>query len=354
MKDLLRFIYKISISILILIGVFWGKRNNEKVCFCGAFKGSIGGPLVKSKLLIDKFGQSYLNFGILYTLSGMPYVSPRVLRIAKRKNIPIVHNQNGVFYEGWYGHGWQDRNKEMAAIYQKADIILFQSKFSQSSAIKFLGKPNGTEHIIYNAVDTNLFVPRVAKNKQEGLTFLVGSKNDNDFGRLRGAVIGLKFALNSGLNCNLVIAGPASKAVKVKLHTLTCKLGLNEKIKVFGSYNRLTAPTIFGNADAFITLDYNDNCPNKVLEALSCGLPVIYSDTGGTPELVSSDCGVSLSCRNSWDKVFYPEESIVGPAMVEVSEKLGEMSYMSRQRALEKFDTKIWFQKHEQIFREFS
>ena len=103
---------------------------------------------------------------------------------------------------------------------------------------------------------------------------------------------------------------------------------------------------IFGNADAFITLNYNDNCPNKVLEALSCGLPVIYSDTGGTPELVSSDCGVS-SCRNSREEVFYPEESIVGPAMVEVSEKLEEMSYMSRKRALQKFDTKIWFQKHE-------
>ena len=62
MKDLLRFIYKISISILILIGLFWGKRNNGKVCFCGAFKGSKGGPLVKSNLLIDKFGQSYLSF----------------------------------------------------------------------------------------------------------------------------------------------------------------------------------------------------------------------------------------------------------------------------------------------------
>ena len=37
---------------------------------------------------------------------------------------------------------------------------------------------------------------------------------------------------------------------------------------------------------------HNDPCPNTVLEALSCALPVVYSNTGGVPELVGPDCGV--------------------------------------------------------------
>jgi glycosyltransferase involved in cell wall biosynthesis len=30
-----------------------------------------------------------------------------------------------------------------------------------------------------------------------------------------------------------------------------------------------------------------DACSNTVLEAQSCGLPILYSNTGGTPEIVS-------------------------------------------------------------------
>ncbi|MCA9407785.1 MAG: glycosyltransferase, partial [Candidatus Omnitrophica bacterium] len=39
-----------------------------------------------------------------------------------------------------------------------------------------------------------------------------------------------------------------------------------------------------------------DNCPNVVLEALSCGLPVIYHESGGTGE-IAQPYGVALSKR---------------------------------------------------------
>jgi glycosyltransferase involved in cell wall biosynthesis len=38
--------------------------------------------------------------------------------------------------------------------------------------------------------------------------------------------------------------------------------------------------------DVFITASRNDPCSNSVIEALSCGLPVIYLNSGGHPELV--------------------------------------------------------------------
>ena len=40
--------------------------------------------------------------------------------------------------------------------------------------------------------------------------------------------------------------------------------------------------------DIFITATENDTCSNSLLEALSCGLPVIGFDSGGTTELISS------------------------------------------------------------------
>ena len=103
---------------------------------------------------------------------------------------------------------------------------------------------------------------------------------------------------------------------------------MTERIQFLGPYTRIAAPLIFQSADAYISLNYNDSCPNCVLEALACGLPVIYSDSGGTPELVSKHCGVPLACEKSWEVQCYPEDRLVGPAMV-VSENVEKMSLMS-------------------------
>ncbi len=38
--------------------------------------------------------------------------------------------------------------------------------------------------------------------------------------------------------------------------------------------------------DVYITASQNDPCSNAVIEALACGLPVVYRNDGGHPELV--------------------------------------------------------------------
>ncbi len=40
------------------------------------------------------------------------------------------------------------------------------------------------------------------------------------------------------------------------------------------------------SSDVLLFPSINDYCPNTVLEAMSSGLPVLYHDSGGTPELV--------------------------------------------------------------------
>jgi glycosyltransferase involved in cell wall biosynthesis len=38
--------------------------------------------------------------------------------------------------------------------------------------------------------------------------------------------------------------------------------------------------------DIYITASKNDPCSNSLIEALSCGLPAIYLQSGGHPEIV--------------------------------------------------------------------
>ncbi len=355
-KIVLRSFYRLGLGVHIFITTINRKgikKSRVKVFFGGARSGDYGGPLVKVKRLKDEFSEYFLNYNLLYVLSNAPYLPEYSYKLIKKKNIPIVFNQNGVFYEAWYQGNWQRENARMSVPYHLANYVFYQSQFCKKSANKYLGMREGDSEILYNAVNTDFFMPNknsLYKKNNQFIFLLSGRTNRHLFYRVESTLRGLAAAITQGLDAKLIISGGLDTDIIKLSKELINKLKLTNLVEFTGPYKQEEAPSIYNRANAYILTTHNDACPNTVIEALSCGLPVLYSDTGGIPELVGKEAGVALQCNESWEKSQAPDVKSICDGMLAIVDQHDKMSVSARNRAVEKFDIKHWINRHKLIF----
>jgi glycosyltransferase involved in cell wall biosynthesis len=65
----------------------------------------------------------------------------------------------------------------------------------------------------------------------------------------------------------------------------------NPSIQWLGLVSTDNIPKLDRSAHILYSGDPNPACPNAVIEALACGLPVVAFDTGALPEIVTGDAG---------------------------------------------------------------
>lgn len=74
---------------------------------------------------------------------------------------------------------------------------------------------------------------------------------------------------------------------------------ISHRIFLPGALTRAEVAEWMCSADVFCLPSYAEGCPNVIIEALSCGVPVVASNIGGIPDLVDRHCGILIPPRNS-------------------------------------------------------
>jgi glycosyltransferase involved in cell wall biosynthesis len=315
------------------------------------------GGLVKLGLLSRYFPNRLDRFNILYLISSaLPTHAVAISAAARRGGARLVVNQNGVAYPAWHGEGWERTNQPMKEILLQADYVLYQSAFCKQSADRYLGERNDRYEILYNSVDTDYFIPLALRNRHQNVpVYLLLAGSHWEWYRVETSILTLRELRNQGVDARLVIAGnffwdSDTAAAREAVQVFIRRCNLTDAVTIHGPYTQEEAPDLFRQCHILLHTKYNDPCPTLVVEAMACGLPVVYSASGGVPELVGDEGGIGVEAPLDWEQNHAPSPELLATAVKAVMENYESYARQARQRAVRRFGHQQWIQRHRQVF----
>lgn len=225
--------------------------------------------------------------------------------IEDHSNLPgknLYQRLDGIYFNTDFNYNLQNSN--ILKTYQKAQGVIFQSKFSEKLVTSFFGShPNTT--IIYNGVDLDTInkvglLQNSVIDRYETVWSCAAAWRPHK--RLRENV--KYFLEHKGENDCLVIAGKPDYLHK------------DPNIFYVGelSYEKLLS--LYKRSKHFIHLGWLDNCPNVVVDARACGSQIICCSAGGTQEIAGLDATV---IEDDWN--FKPTK-LYDPPLLDFSKKI--------------------------------
>jgi glycosyltransferase involved in cell wall biosynthesis len=219
------------------------------------------------------------------------------LQAARRRGTPIVQRLDGI---NWLHRKtntgplhWlrAERNNRILAHIRKrlATKIVYQSHFVEDWWLRQYGA-GPASRVIHNGVDLNQFTPNGPETQPTDRVRVLMVEGS----LLGGYELGLQSAVGlvSELEklqpkpVELVVAGKVGEAQKAKWTGKT-----KTPITWVGVLPNEELPALNRSAHMLYSSDINAACPNSVVEALACGLPVLAFDTGALAELVTPTAG---------------------------------------------------------------
>jgi glycosyltransferase involved in cell wall biosynthesis len=93
-----------------------------------------------------------------------------------------------------------------------------------------------------------------------------------------------------------------------------CKIVKDEKLeKYIYMKGRVTTDTVnemLQTADIFCLPSLKESGGTSILEAMSCGLPVITTNCGGPSVSVTEECGIKIDARNSTEYILSLKDAL--------------------------------------------
>ena len=282
-----------------------GKSNGKRrICLIPNVTGvggmvSFRGKLVKG--LIER------GIGISYELADTPYEAILViggtrnlagLWRAKHRGVRVVQRLDGMnwihrkrptgikhYLRAEYG------NLILSIIRARlTDRIVYQSDFSRQWWERVYGITRVPWQVVFNGVDLERYSPEGPGTPPEDhirLLLIEGSFRGGYEIEVETAVSLAEKLYNAhSRNVEIMVVGRITSTFQQEWEKKTkTRMCFKGKVPPEG------IPELYRSAQVLFAAALDAACPNSVIEAMACGLPVISFDTGAYAELISGDAG---------------------------------------------------------------
>jgi len=258
------------------------------------------------------------------------------LRKARQRGQRIVQRLDGINWVQrvrWTGpryHLRAEYGNAMLALIRAhfADRVIYQSQFIRKWWQDWYGAAKVPASVIINGVDLQTYTPDGEHDRPTDrfrLMLLEGSLAGGLNSGLFHAV-SLAEKLSEKFPMEVVVAGKVDDATQRGLQSRV-------PVKFLGTIPREQIPALARSSHMMYCAEVNPPCPNSVIEALACGLPVIGFDSGALKELVTDDAGCIVHYGGNPWKLEKPDIATLAESAADVLTKQDQFRAAARKRA---------------------
>lgn len=151
--------------------------------------------------------------------------------------------------------------------------------------------------VVPNYIDTDRFTIKEHKKSSDFQFLFVGSLEHHK--GVMELVQAFHHAKMEDASLHIVGGGSLEKKLEVFIE----KNKLHRKVVLHGEVHNDELPEIYNAAHVYVSFSSYETFGITVLEAMACGLPIVYTPSGGPNETVSKDAGIEVLSRKVSDLV---------------------------------------------------
>ncbi len=240
-----------------------------------------------------------------------------LLWAAKRRGVRIVQRLNGM--------NWVHKKKRvplrlylrsewnnwvLSTVRQKiADHIVYQSQFARTWWQTSYGKSGRPDSVIYNGVDLQACSPEGDQDRPQdhARILLVEGRMGGGYeaGLENGVMLARRLSAEWTTPVELMVVGQVPDRLRLQVRVAAGDVWITWA----GVVERDAIPQLDRSAHMLFSADLNAACPNSVIEALACGLPVVSYATGSLPELITEESGMVVPYGSNYWNLEPPDVS---------------------------------------------
>ncbi len=263
----------------------------------------------------------------------------------------VIHSEHGYEMETLTGLP-RRRRIFRRGVYGLADVIFTVTDELRQFHMRQAWLSPGRIRVIPNGVDTKVFAPRpqVKKSIREKLglpaeRLVIGSCGrmvpiKNHIALLQAA----EMLLQRDVDVHILLVGSGPELQRYQRYVTDSPL-------LLGRVTFAGATENVGDAlnamDVFVLPSHSEGMSNTLLEAMSCGLPVVATRVGGSPEVIEENHSGLLFAAGSVAELSKCLELLAENA--KVRDQLGEMG---RSRVLAKFSLERMVDRYSELYLE--